>query len=872
MTLTWEALSDHIGRAGPDAVAGLLVAAAEPERAALARDLEAFLKSMEPEDWWHSRQDPAGGLGLAVLGTMPTAARAAALLNRRDMREKWGRIPVAHALSVVRARELPWLGDLAGRLVARLRPEDAWQGGWSFAAALLTESGAEVPMTEGFVGGWLLALEQQDSHRRTAFVDRLRETPHLDTLLRAVFEIDGIGAHLGTTVWDMESGVWTGRPAFPAAVAQLVAEGRLDRATILAATIDRLVRSDRPAFLRPFALLHDELAPTLDEQAGHATDYAHLLPAAPSAIAGTAQRALRAVDDAGRLELETLLDVSRSTLVRKEKTLAKAQLTWLDKVARREPGRTGDILETVAAAFDHPALDIQERALTLIEKHARGLDLSWLIDAAAGLGGDLPARAARLSGAPAPVVSPVPASLPPPSPPAALPEPIGSVTELAEEVTALLHEETLVGWERVLAGLVALRGAGDLSPLRHVIDRAGETLSPHGWNERRAALGVAIRGVLRGGPSELRETGRAWRRLVDGLRPPDLTGDPTRLLALRIAEVAERLHQASAVVPVATPTHVNGNLDAAVLVERLRRAEAEEWEPLPLDFEQALLRLPRGTAPAIAEGLTSPAGRRLAEWLAGGGLPDPVSSRVRQPAGRSYSWHVGPPPGIGRVLVTLDPVRTGVLAVEDQVVMLTRRSTMGYDSEVSEPVTLATALPHHREIVAAWALPGLADQEERGDEVVLPLLAENDGPFGPAMSLAVAYSLGARHELDRAAAVDAFLTLAARGTSGFGVAVGGDLGELGALGLVKLNRAVLPLADAHRAGASAAVWEVLAAALPPLLAAAPRGLPDLLELASLVAPAVGAHDEISGLVELAARKGGSRMLKEARRLQAVITA
>jgi hypothetical protein len=121
---------------------------------------------------------------------------------------------------------------------------------------------------------------------------------------------------------------------------------------------------------------------------------------------------------------------------------------------------------------------------------------------------------------------------------------------------------------------------------------------------------------------------------------------------------------------------------------------------------------------------------------------------------------------------------------------------------------LATTLPHHREVSAAWALPDLAamaTQDQRGGSRLLPLLAECEGPIGPAMSLGVAYALAARHEADRVAGADAFLVLAASGEP-FAAAVGRDLADLAARGMVKLGRAVAPRTDAHRAGASAAVW------------------------------------------------------------------
>jgi hypothetical protein len=62
------------------------------------------------------------------------------------------------------------------------------------------------------------------------------------------------------------------------------------------------------------------------------------------------------------------------------------------------------------------------------------------------------------------------------------------------------------------------------------------------------------------------------------------------------------------------------------------------------------------------------------------------------------------------------------------------------------------------------------------------------------------------------------------------------------------------------------------AALPPLLHAAPRGLPDLLELATRTATSTGAGEEITGLAPIAARGGGSRLVREAKRLQAALSA
>ncbi|WP_430782459.1 hypothetical protein [Actinoplanes sp. G11-F43] len=96
------------------------------------------------------------------------------------------------------------------------------------------------------------------------------------------------------------------------------------------------------------------------------------------------------------------------------------------------------------------------------------------------------------------------------------------------------------------------------------------------------------------------------------------------------------------------------------------------------------------------------------------------------------------------------------------------------------------------------------------------------------------------------------------------------IGDLCADGTLKLSRVLPGLAGAQRAGAGCAVWQVLAAALPVLLPEVPRGLPDLLELATVAAAQVGARGNVPGLAQVAGRAGGSRLVREARRLRTVL--
>ncbi|MEE1943448.1 hypothetical protein V1L54_29305, partial [Streptomyces sp. TRM 70361] len=165
-----------------------------------------------------------------------------------------------------------------------------------------------------------------------------------------------------------------------------------------------------------------------------------------------------------------------------------------------------------------------------------------------------------------------------------------------------------------------------------------------------------------------------------------------------------------------------------------------------------------------------------------------------------------------------------------------------------------------------------------GGAALLPVLVEGGGPAGQAVHLGLAHGLGARHTEDRTAAVDALLTLAARGELDTAL-LGRVLAGTAELGTVKPNRLAESLREVFRAGAPGVVWSVLTAALPGLLAGAEprkavRGLPDLLMLGAECAGAAGVRgpvDEVrAAAAELAARGGTGRLVKEARRLRDVL--
>jgi hypothetical protein len=256
VTLDWAVLDRRAANGDLAGVESLLLAADERERRAFAATVEAGIRRTPPDHWWRGRHHPGRGYALAVIGTATTAAKAAALLGTTRIRETWARIPLDRFLGLARARELPWVGDLGVRLAAKIPPRQPWLVDWAFVAALLAEGGAMPSASEGVVRGWITALTARGPGAPD-LADVLRQDPYLDLLLPGLFEIDGLGAELAVRGWGAE-------PSLLSTVALLAGEGRLDRAALLDATVDRLVRGDRPEALRAFTTLHDELAPTAD--------------------------------------------------------------------------------------------------------------------------------------------------------------------------------------------------------------------------------------------------------------------------------------------------------------------------------------------------------------------------------------------------------------------------------------------------------------------------------------------------------------------------------------------------------------------------------------------------------------------------------
>ncbi|SNS79059.1 hypothetical protein SAMN05443665_1009103 [Actinomadura meyerae] len=874
---TWAELRQAIQEGGLEATARAVTALDDTERRTAAAELPRLLKEMRAatEYGWFD-DEVMRRLLIAGAGAIGGPAAAASWLCRTDLRLWWWGDDAMRLLDeVTRARPAEWRAEVARRIGDRMRVFDGERARWEVAAALARSAGAPPPVSDGFVVGWVAG---------PGHAEDLARDPFLDTLLPKLFEAEGVGAALADDAnrvqWDASR-----ETTWAAALVDLARAGRIERRLLLDGCVSRFLRGGTAHSLRWFAGLHDALEPTDEETVDRLRDYVRLLPTAPPVVADLALRQVRRADDLGRLGAEPFTEAADAVLFRPERKLVRACLTWLDRTARRR-GRVDATLRALTALFPSEVIDLRERAVKIAAKHAAraGEAVRAEVRDAAGV---LPAgpRAAiadafgEVEALPEPV-SPGPL----PYVPRAMPAPIGSLAELADEFGTLVRaEEEWAATERFLAALID-HAHRDPGGTREALWKVADDIAP--WITRPddyAYMRRTIEASWVAFPVDTLLFGR--RKRAAGLRaalslrrsrPGAAPSDPplARFLEWRLRETASSV--GTRPLLLATPTEASGHIDPDVLVGRLERLEEAGAEPGRADLAQAMLRVPREVGPAApvrAKALASGAGRAVASWLAAGGLPDPaVTCEIIDPRSGTGGDRASRPPALIRTSVDV-PGDTDA----DRVCALSARA--GRDAapwNLLERIGHWPAiLPSHREVAAAHLAvhAGNFPDDVRMPGAAMLGVAEADGPAGPATAALLAFTLAADDQRDRSNAVDALVTLSARDALP-AAETGTALGRLCALGRIPLPRTLKALTAAADAGAHADVWTVLATALPHMLPApgerAPAGLPSLVALATRMAEVTGAKGAVPAVAEVAARGGSSRLVTECARLHRTI--
>ncbi|WP_030452474.1 DUF6493 family protein [Herbidospora cretacea] len=816
--------------------------------------------------------EQASGLRVAGAACFSDAAQVAAWLGRRDLRlPPRPRDDARRVAEVLRPRDEAWRRDLAHRLVTGLRPGDrnGWQNvdgqpGYDLAARLVIETGIEPPASDAFVVGWLWDV----CHRfwRGGGLGVLRDDPFLDVLTPRLFTAEGAAAPL---IHDWKwNGAYNGNTVI-SALADLAAEGRLDRRQLLDGCSGRFLTHGHDRDVEPFTLLWERLRPEPAEIP--LLDLVRVLPVAAGPLARLA------VAELGRVPLDADLfgEAVGALAFRPEKKHVTTALQW---IALARPEEADSALAALAVVFAQETPSLRDRAVRLALKlapHASPETAATIRAAAAGLPAELRDRIAGAFGPvetveaePSEALTPgelrVTLGLP------ALPPEIGSPAELAGRVGQGRRSYDPVEVEQIMAALVAFTHRDRAATLAVVRPWAEQVWGRHRHVDPSSLAGHV--GVLLtqcalaladpAGSAEL-------SRLIDDVVARDPRhGTPfDRFTRDRVREVIALLESGRTIpVLLATPTEPTGHVAAATLVDRVARLG--DAEPLPLDFWQALLRLPRTADPEVlarAGRLTSPAGRRLAAWLRDGGLADPEVSCAVATTPDPHSYEDGETSAVHAVM------RPAAPDLPEPVAALCTLEPDAWNRHSDEIRWWPTVLPSHREVVAAHVLECfvVGVPVDRARVSVLRALVQGSGPVGRATASAVTMALGHRNPARRDLAVEAIKILAARGeldAADFGWALGQSVRS----GAVTLKRATPALEELVFSGAHRETWAILAEALPLLLRRSGgrpvHGMADLLAVAVKAAVLAGARGEVPGLAEAAARRATSRVTDMARLL------
>ncbi|GAB3441915.1 DUF6493 family protein [Streptomonospora sediminis] len=853
------------------------------QRASRAADLAARREAMDRMDryTWGCLDNNVKDAWWAVeLAGRTTPESAAAWLMEPSY--LWG-MSCGPMVAAVYLYPAEWRVELVARLGEATH---GWTGGWfALAEHIIRDTGCTLPTSDTFIQCWLRDRIQARKRapgvlggsRGATPAERLRNDDFAGALLQLAVQRPGVGIRHSREVFielaaegviDREMlgnrtavDLLQGDPAQADAVKALegrpltsTEQDRLATARRQAAepSIARLLQDGAVKWLKQhFANLRD-LALTPAENAVFLRDHVAMLDLS-SPVAGYGQEVLTGLDGAGLLEPDVLTEACERILLRPEKKLVRAQLSWLDRVARRRPARAGRVAIDAATALQHADVALQERALDLIARHlqaAGGEVLPQLQTAAAGISPGLAARAAELLGLPQGGETGRYTEILPAAPePQPVPGPVASVAEAAQEVAvALADRDDVAAFERALDGLV-----------RHArLDRE--------------ALSDALKPLVRKKPRRpshdrkhddiydvaVEVCGSERRRLHINLPKSRLNLAISRagmMLQERLREAIEVIEADSQPFLLALPTLSTGAIDAAVLVERIAEFEELGITPAPIDLAQALLRVdPAPDEPVLraAEKLGSDAGQRLAQWLRAGGLEHQDSTPPGWPHRlRRESDPACPGPATE---LRLPPIAAALVGPRETE-----------DTQFRYPGPRWTAqLPHHRDEVAA-RLPRRSDFEDahEREKPVAAFLVEAGGPAGFAVHWKVAYDLNE--------VAEPLLVLAAQGQLDCRL-----LGEqvallVGVRGGLRANRAAATLRTAAETGAYATVWSVLAAALPGMLRGTPdRGAGAFLALAVECASRCGATGPIPEVDAVAGRKGSTQTIKNARLLRDVL--
>ncbi len=301
---------------------------------------------------------------LVVVACARSAGGAAEALDGNGVfgRSLWDdqrvREAAVQTLGALRPR---WLPALADRLT-----RNSWDQQWELGWALVTAGLSDKPTDPAYL--------EQMAMQIGPIAQSLRADPGLIDDVWRIFEGDGPGRFWSAGPaspdsepaayqrgWPVEDRYWS------TALVTLSADGTIDRDDLIDRTLAALRRNDSWAVLQWFTLLLDELELSAAEHAARAAKFASLLAAPNPQVVGLAQPICGSMLQDGALRPDDVLPYADAPFFQPTKVVALAQLRILNSVGTDEAWRN-EAAVCLGPALAHPRADVQEAALTVLER------------------------------------------------------------------------------------------------------------------------------------------------------------------------------------------------------------------------------------------------------------------------------------------------------------------------------------------------------------------------------------------------------------------------------------------------------------------------------------------------------------------------
>jgi hypothetical protein len=567
-----------------------MIALPEKERRALAKEAT---KQFESFGWSGRGGQRYRAAALAFVGT----ATARTVLTNW-WRVGWEALESKEfgddVFAVMAARGRGFMQTMARGLLRGVGTQNP--GGWPFVRRAVREGVIERPDDDAYITGVVFGVSEPHllDDLESVYRGLLADPDLLEHEVWRLFEVDA-GRELGNAnSWRQASaagGYTRGENRWLYALTRLADEGRLDRQRLLDVSLDALMQDFRATTVGWYAKLHEELEPTETERRERLDRYLALVTSAAPVVARAGLGALREIEDA--VPPEAFARVAPTPFSQRQKNLSIETLAMLGRLCKQHPEARPVLLEAAAHALGHERVDVQERALALLEQFQDDVPRATLLGFAAAVSPTLRARVDALTGFEQADDDTAVVELLPPLQPEMTPDLLRDELQPVESLDELIE----------LASML-LEGQGDGDDCERFLDGVSRLCDERPPDFERRTAGLVKRASQQvtwmpgiSGTDIVALVVIGWAAQARARPSLGATNSGIGFLAKRATEVAERVRRKKARPLLAFPTHRGGWIHPDVLAKRESESGRVRNRSDPLDRAQANVRAFPAVAP-----------------------------------------------------------------------------------------------------------------------------------------------------------------------------------------------------------------------------------------------------------------------------------